>query len=187
MISKEFIMEYELTTGVVPSRALEDDILIENYKKIELGDVDGYRVVLYTKWATANITGFTFITDKATGATVGHIEHKMPSLHNRLALSSIRKLPTATYHMDNVCQRLLDSGHTLESDTTNTENGAHQMLMRLAKHPNVKTHIEDGEGSIIPHNGDITSLENQKIYTTSKHDSDFLNNDKHKYILVFRK
>ncbi len=80
---------------------------------------------------------------------------------------------------------LINKGYVLESDVSNTETGARKMLMRLAKRTN--THIEDGEGNVIPHNGDITSPENVALYTTNKKDKNFLNDDKHNYILVFGK
>lgn len=179
------INEYELTPAHVAPRAVnEDDIDHDEFVKKELGDVDGHRVVHYNHIKTV-ITGFTFVTDKKTGATVGHIEHKMPSQHSRLAISLIRKNPAASFHMDNVLMLLISKGYVLESDTSNTENGAHKMLMRLAKR--TPTHIEDGEGNVIPHNGDITSPENVALYTTRKTDKTFLDDNKHNHILVFGK
>lgn len=179
------VNEYEITPAhVAPRPVNEDDIKHDEFIKKELGDVDGYRVVHYNHIKTV-ITGFTFITDKNTGATAGHIEHKMPSQHSRLAISLIRKNPAASFHMDNVLMLLINRGYTLESDTSNTETGAHKMLMRLAKR--TPTHIEDGEGNVIPHNGDITSPENVALYTTQKKDKNFLNDNKHNYILVFGK
>ena len=181
MRAKDFIAEYELTTGVMPSRVVEDDINPADFRKRELGKVDGYRVVLYLNKHGGD--NYTFITNP--DETVGHITHKRPSVPGRLALSNIRKIPTASYHMDNVCHLLLNSGYTLESDNTNTESGAHKMLQRLA-HSSVSSHIEDGSGNIISINTTITSPDAVDQYTIKSSDPEFLDNKKHKYILVFK-
>jgi len=181
MRANEFIIEYELSANsVIPARVSEDDIITDDFMKTELGTVSGYRVVLYR----SNKTGYTFITDPSTGETIGHIEHKMPTSHSRLALSNIRKLPGASFQMVDVLRLLLSAGYTLESDNTNTKDGAHKMLMRLAAiHPNC--HIEDGDGNIVQIDGPITSVENQKKFAISSSTPKFLDNDIHKYVIVF--
>jgi hypothetical protein len=58
--------------------------------------------------------------------------------------------------------------------------------MRLvAAHPNC--HVEDGEGNIIPIDGNLLSPENQAKYSVSKSDPNFLDDDRHLYLLVFEK
>jgi len=85
-----------------------------------------------------------------------------------------------------VLHHLVKSGHTLESDNQNTE-AATNMLHRLASEKDVKTHIEDGKGKVIPHEGDISSEVNRKKYITHFDDPSFLNDTKHKHVLVFSK
>ena len=186
MISfSNFLIEYELTNGVVPSHTNEDDIEHSSFHKKELGNIDDHRVVHY-KAKDKNNSHFTFVTDKNKN-TVGSIEHK-PTRQNRLAISNITKHKGASFGMGNVLHHLMKHGHTLESDNTNTENGAHKMLMGLAKRPEVKTHIENGDGKVIPHKGDITSTENQKKYAIRSSDPKFLEHghDEHKHLLVMK-
>jgi hypothetical protein len=170
--------------NVILARMTESDIDHDDFMKPkELGNIGSYRVVLYLSKYTY-ITGYTFITDLNTKETVGHIEHKMPTQHSRLALSIIRKLPGASFQMTDVLLLLLKSGKSLESDNTNTKDGAHKMLMRLASVYS-KCHIEDGNGNVVHTKGPITSLENQKLFAISSSNPDFLDNNVHKYILVF--
>lgn len=181
------LVEYELTKNVVPSSVNEDDIEHDDHKKTELGEVDDHRVVHY-KSKELGGSHYTFVTNK-NGETVGHIEHKptKSTKGNRLAISNITKTKGAKFDMGGVLRHLIKHGHSLESDNTNTEAGAHGMLMRMAAHPDVHTHIEDGKGNAIPHEGDITSTENQKKYAVKRTDSNFLNDDVHKHVLVFGK
>jgi hypothetical protein len=62
---------------------------------------------------------------------------------------------------------------------------AHGMLMKLAKHPDITTHIEDGQRNVVPHHGDITSTENQNKYSAHYEEPHFW--DVQKHILVFNK
>ena len=183
------ILEYELSKdSVIPSSTKEGDIDHDEHKKTELGDVDGHRIVHY-KSKTGG-SHYTFITDHK-GNTVGHIEHKptKTAKRGRLAISNITKTKGSEYSMGNVLHHLIKHGHTLESDNTNTEHGAHQMFMKFAKRTDINSHIEDGKGKIISHEGDITSPENQKKYAVKHTDKNFLaqNDTTHKHILVFGK
>jgi hypothetical protein len=182
MKAHEFLAEYELSSNnVIPGVVFETNIIQSKYNKYELGNLNDYRVVLYI--SKLNQTGFTFIT--ISNETVGHIEHKIPSVPGRLALSNIRKKPGSGFQMLDVLRLLLRS-HSLESDNTNTVAGAHRLLMRLvAAHPNC--HVEDGEGNIIPIDGNLLSPENQAKYSVSKSDPNFLDDDRHLYLLVFEK
>ena len=189
---RQFLIEYELSGGkVAPSHVHEDDINHADFHKKELGEIGDYSVVHYEHKTRGS--HFTFLRD-LNGATIGAAEHKKPTKSGRLAISNITKLkldsngqPVKKHVMTEVLHHLINKGHTLESDNTNTEHGAHQMLMRMASTSGIKTHIEDGEGSIIPHEGDITSPENQKKYTTRSTDPDFLDHNKHKHVLVFKR
>lgn len=181
-------MEYELTSDVIPSHINEDDIDHDDHHKKELGSVDNHRVVHYKSKSRGS--HFTFVTNHE-GETVGHIEHKPTpsSKGNRLAISNITKHKGAGFDMGNVLHHLVKHGHSLESDNTNTEGGAHKMLQKFAKRPEIKTHIENGKGKTIPHTGDITSPENQKKYAVKSTDNNFLapGDTTHKNILVFNK
>jgi len=189
---KAFLLEYELTDPhkkgeATPSNTHEDDIDHDEFHKKELGKIGDYSVVHY-KHKTRG-SHFTFLRD-SNGATIGAVEHKKPTKSGRLAISNITKLnhdsngyPVKKHVMTDVLHHLIKHGHTLESDNTNTEHGAHPMLMRLSS--GVKTHIEDGKGNVIPHEGDVTSPENQKKYTIRSTDPSFLDNNKHKHVLVF--
>jgi hypothetical protein len=189
---KQFLAEYELTDDVIPSHVKEEDIEHNDYNKHELGDVDGHRVVHYE---SKNKKGshHTFVTNKA-GESVGHIEHKKtPTAKNeagRLAISNVTKTKGAPFDMGNVLHHLVKHGHSLESDNTNTEHGAHKMLMKFAARKDINTHIVHGNtGEVVPHKGDITSPENQKKYTVKSTDANFLapSDETHKHILVMNK
>ena len=180
--------EYELTTDAIPSHTNEDDIEHDEFKKHDYGTVDNHQITHY-KAKNRGDSHFTFVKNKNTGETVGHIEHK-PTRGGRLALSNVTKVKSedgSNFSMRNVVKHLINKGHTVESDKSNTTNGAHKMLMGLAKDNDIKTHIEDGKGKVIPHEGDITSHENQAKYTVKDSDKDFLENNKHKHILVMSK
>jgi hypothetical protein len=185
---KEFILEYELTHDVIPSHVHESDIDPDEHKKHELGNVDGHRVVHYK--GKSGRSSYTFVTDKH-GETVGSIEHKptKTAKNGRLAISNITKTKGSQFAMGNVLHHLVSKGHSLESDNTNTEQGAHRMLMNFAKRPDINTHIENGHGETVPHHGDITSPENQKRYAVKSTDPHFLapGDTTHKHILVFSK
>ena len=185
----EFLFEYELSKdNVIPSSVREDDIDHDQHKKMEMGDVDGHRVVHY-KSKERGGSHYTFVTHQ--GETVGHIEHKptKTATHGRLAISNITKTKGSHYSMGNVLHHMVKLGHPLETDNTNTEHGAHHMFMKFAKRPDINTKIEDGKGKTIPHEGDITSPENQKKYTVKHTDKNFLapGDHTHKHILVFSK
>lgn len=182
---KEFLIEYEISAShVAPSHVNEKDIETDKYHKHELGDVEGHTVSHYHN--KKNGSHYTFVKNKA-GETVGHIEHKKPTVPGRLAISNVtrrgdnhvRGLMAKTLH------HLTKHGYTLESDNTNTEGGADKMLMSLAQHHKIHSHIEDGKGNKVPHVGDITSDENRHRYTIKSSDKDFLENNKHKKVLVF--
>lgn len=182
---KEYLVEYELTNDVIPSHVKESDIDHSQYKKKDMGTVDGHKITHYSSAKSHH----TFVTD-SKGETVGHIEHKKTKTakKGRLAISNVTKTSGSKFGMGNVLHHLIHSGHELESDNTNTESGAHKMLMGLAKRSDVKTHIENGNtGETVHHEGDVTSPENQHKYTVRSTDPDFLDNDKHKHILVFGK
>lgn len=181
---RTFLLEYEITKDVIPSHKNEDDIDHDDHKKVELGNVDGHRVVHYKSRSRGS--HYTFVTDH-NGETVGHIEHKPTpsSKSGRLAISNITKTKGSKFGMGNVLHHLINKGHTLESDNTNTEDGAHKMLQSFAKRPEIKSHIEDGHGGVIPHEGDITSPENQKKYAGKFKDKHFW--DVNRHILVFGK
>ena len=184
---KEYILEYELTSDVTPSHVNEDDIYHEDFKKHELGDVDNHRVVHYH--SKSGGSHFTFVTKN--GETKGNIEHKptKSAKRGRLAISNITKNKGAGFDMGNVLHHLINHGHPLESDNSNTEGGAHKMLQKFSRRPEINTHIEDGKGKVIPHSGDITSPENEKKYAIKHTDSNFLakGDTTHKNILVFNK
>jgi hypothetical protein len=181
---KKFIVEYEITNGIIPSSKKEDNIDHDEFKKHELGVVDGHRVVHYKSKSKGS--HYTFVTD-SHGSTVGHIEHKptKTAKHGRLAISNITKDKDSHYSMGNVLHHLIKHGHSLESDDTNTESGAHRMLQNFSKRPDITTHIEDGHGEVVPHTGDITSHENQKKYSGKFEEPHFWNVNRHK--LVFGK
>lgn len=181
---KEYLVEYELSDGVVPSHVHEKDIDKTAFEKHELGSVDGHRVTHY-KSNDRNESHHTFVTD-ASGKSVGHIEHAPVKKKNRLAISNITKTEGSKFSMGNVLHHLIKHGHELVSDKTNTEHGAHRMLMNFARRPEIHTHIEDGKGKIVAHEGDITSSENQKKYTVKHTDKHFLDDDTHKRTLVFK-
>lgn len=183
---KHYLLEYELTKDIAPSHVAETDVDGSNHEVKELGHVDGHRVVHYK--AKGKGMSHTFVTNDK-GETVGHIGHKKtPSTKGaRLAISDVTKTPGSKFGMGNVLHHLIGHGHELESDNTNTEAGAHKMLMFLAQRHDVHSHIEDGYGEKIHHEGDITSPENQKKYTTRSTDKDFMDDNNHKRILVFRK
>lgn len=184
---KEYLAEYEISKdNVVPSHTNEEDIEHDEHKKHELGTVDGHRVVHYKSKTRGS--HYTFVTND-NGETVGHIEHKPTDTakKGRIALSNVTKTKGSQFSMGNVLHHLVHHGHSLESDITNTEHGAHRMLMNFAKRPDIKTHIEDDEGKTIPHEGDITSPENQKKYAVRHTDKNFLNDTTHKHKLVFDK
>lgn len=178
---RDFIFEYELTDGVIPSHVSVSDVKTRKDRIKDLGTVDGHRIEHHQG-------KHTFIIDHK-GETVGHIGHKKTNTArmNRVALSAVTKKEGSSFSMGNVLHHMIKHhGFILESDNTNTEKGAHRMLMNLAKRQDIHTHIENGYGEKVHHTGDITSPENQKLYTTKHTDSDFMEDNKHKRILVFR-
>lgn len=184
---KEFLLEYERTDNVVPSHVNEEDLDHDHWRKNELGKVHGYRVVHYES-RMKNKMHHTFVSNEH-GDTIGHIGHKKPTVAGRLAISDVTKRgETPKGLMSDVLHHLVKHGHTLESDNSNTES-ATKMLHHLTSHPDVKTHIENGKGEKIHHEGDIASKENQDKYAIHSDHKDFLEpgNMTHKHVLVFSK
>ncbi len=183
---KEYLKEYERTTNVVPAHIAEDDIDQNKYDKTELGSVHGHRVTHYHN--KKNGMHHTFVVND-NNETVGHIGHKKPTVSGRLAISDVTKKKEAPKGlMTDVLQKLTAHGHTLESDSSNTES-ATKMLHNLSDHPNVKTHIENGKGEKIHHTGSIKTPENQEKYSIKSDNKNFLapGNTNHEHILVFSK
>jgi hypothetical protein len=171
---REYLIEYHKTpAGLVPSH----ETLDSPNEKHSYGEVDGHKVYHTRK--------HTYVTDK-DGNTVGHIGHKKQkgAPAGRLAVSNITKKEGASISMGKVLHHLIHKGHSLESDEMNTPS-AHGMLMKLAKHPDITTHIEDRQRKVVPHHGDITSAENQKKYSAQYEEPHFWDVQKHK--LVFNK
>lgn len=188
---KEYLLEYKITKDThTPPRIHEGDIEHEDFNKTELGKVGKYTVTHYKHKKKGN--HYTFVKDEH-GGTVGSIEHEKPTKSARLPITYIARDKhdsegNPIEHkglMVDVLHHLIQHGHTLESDTSNTEHGAHKMLQNLAKKPGVKTHIED-DGKIIPHEGDITSPENQKKYAI-KPEGKYLKTGIQHHRLVFSK
>lgn len=185
---REFIVEYERTSAITKESPIShfnvDDIDHDEFHTPKkLGVKDGHTILHYKHKEGGS--HFTFAVD-GDGATSAHIEHKTPTVKGRLAISNITNVGGSRGLGGKMVHSLIHTGHTIESDNTNSE-GAHKMLMGLAKHPDVKTHIEDGKGKVIPHKGDVTSLENQKKYVVTSKDPNFLEDKIHKHVLVMRR
>lgn len=171
---RAWLVEYHKTPeGLVPSH----ETLDKPDEKNSYGEVDGHKVY--------HTGRHTYVVNHE-GKTVGHIGHKKVKgqPEGRLAISNITKKEGSSISMGKVLHHLIHKGHTLESDEMNTPS-AHGMLMKLARHPDIHTHIEDRDREVVPHHGDITSPENQKKYSAEYEEPHFWDVQKHR--LVFSK